>query len=189
VGSSGSTSDRAIATAPTGVAGNVIQLSMVNNSGAARGGIRVGYDIKVLQAGTTSGSRTPPAGIPPGSDELSGYWLFYSLDNGANFTAVNPLIPVGQGPSTNPVIPNAVGVYPVPSTSIAFGSGVAWQPGQNLLLRWVDDNAFDPSPDPIIGLDNFTVSPVPEPSSLLCVSAVGLLAGVRAVRKRFGRTA
>jgi hypothetical protein len=49
-----------------------------------------------------------------------------------------------------------------------------WNVGSNLLLRWVDDNAIDPSPDEIFGIDNVSVA-VPEPSSLAAIFALSLL--------------
>jgi len=189
-GSTGAAGDRGIGTAPTGIDGMAIELQMVNNSGAARGGLVLSYDIRRIQPGTTS-TRTPPAGIPDDAEELPGYWLFWSLD-GTNYTAVRELIPVGEGPSNplgQPIVPNTVGVTTVPNTSFGFGTGTNWNVGQTLFLRWVDDNAIDPSPDQIYALDNLRVTPVPEPSSLLCVSAVGLLAGGRFIRKRFRRGA
>jgi hypothetical protein len=53
-----------------------------------------------------------------------------------------------------------------------------------LFLRWVDDNAIDPSPDQFIGLDNLAISPIPEPSVLLLAS-LGLGGGF--VARRFRR--
>jgi hypothetical protein len=183
-GASGAAGDRGIATAPTGIAGSVIELQLTNNSGLAQTGLTVGYDIRRYQAGADNAGRSPPPGIPEGSEELPGYWLFYSLDGGATYTGVPALIPVGEGPTSQPVVPNTVGVTTVPATQFNFGG--TWNAGSPLFLRWVDDNAIDPSPDQIIGLDNVSVSatPVPEPSSLLSVAAVGLLAGARAARRR-----
>lgn len=160
-GASGASSDRGIATAPTGIAGSAIQLQLSNGTGAAQNTVTLSYDIRRYQAGADAAGRSPPAGIPEGSDELPGYWLFYSLDNGANFTAVDSLIPVGAGPSSQPIVPNAVGITSVSNAS--FGLSGPWNPGSNLVLRWFDDNAIDPSPDEIIGIDNVRLS-VPEPS-------------------------
>jgi len=66
--------------------------------------------------------------------------------------ALNPTL---SGPA-GVVVPNTVGVTSVPATSVALSS--PWNPGSNLLLRWVDDNAVATSPDQIIGLDNVTVA-------------------------------
>jgi hypothetical protein len=186
IGSSGAANDRAIATAPTGVAGNVLELSLTNNSGTARTAMTLSYDI-VRKTQAADSGRTPPPGIPEGSDELPGYWFFFSLDNGANFTAVRPLIPVGESPSNpagQPFVPNTVGLTTIPATTFSLGG--SWNVGSNLILRWIDDNAIDPSPDQIYALDNvfFSVTPVPEPSSLICLSVVGLIAGAREIRRR-----
>ena len=69
-------------------------------------------------------------------------------------------------------MPNTVGVTNVASTEFAFGS--TWNPGSNLFLRWIDDNAVDPSPDEIIGIDNVHVAGVPEPSTLLLAGLAAL---------------
>ena len=58
-----SSSDRVIATSPTGVTGNAIQLRLVNNTGAALSGVKVGYDIRRYTVATTA-------------NELPGYQLF-----------------------------------------------------------------------------------------------------------------
>ena len=84
-----------------------------------------------------------------------------------------------------PVVPNTVGLTTVRNARFLFGAAGTWTPGSTLLLRWVDDNGVASSPDEIIGLDNVGITPVPEPSSLLCLSAVGVLAGARVIRKRF----
>lgn len=173
LGASGAAGDRGIATAPTGNAGSVIELLLTNGTAGPLSSLVVSYDLRRYQAGADNATRTPGAGIPEGSDELPGYWLFYSLDNGATYTAVNSLIPVGAGPSTQPIVPNTVGVTNV--SNAAFGLSSSWNVGSNLLLRWVDDNAIDPSPDEIIGIDNVRV--VPEPSSALLAIIASLAAG------------
>ena len=60
---SGSTTDRCIGTSPTSGAGNVFQLRLTNNTGAALSGIRISYDIR----------RFTPASA---NNELPGYRLF-----------------------------------------------------------------------------------------------------------------
>jgi hypothetical protein len=180
-GASGATSDRGIATAPTGVAGSIIELQLTNGTLSPISALTVSYDLRRYQAGADNATRTPGAGIPEGSEELPGYWLFYSLDNGATYTAVNSLIPVGAGPSSQPIVPNTVGLTNVSNASFPLSGN--WNVGSNLLLRWVDDNAIDPSPDEIIGIDNVSVA-VPEPSSLAAILVLSLLLPGRFVRKR-----
>lgn len=137
-------SDRVIATAPTSIAGMAIQVQLRNASGAAVTSITVGYDIRRYLAVATA-------------NELPGYWLFYSLDNGTSWTNASVLNPTVAGPA-GVVVPNTVGVTTVPPTTIALSS--VWANGADLLLRWVDDNAVATSPDQIVGLDNVTITAV-----------------------------
>jgi hypothetical protein len=180
LGASGVAGDRGLATAPTGLAGSGIQLELINNTTGTQSSLDISYDIRRYQVGADNAGRTPGAGIPEGSEELPGYWLFVSLDNGANFTAVDSLIPVGAGPSTNPIVPNTVGVTSVSAIGVPLGG--SWSPGSTLVLRWIDDNAIDPSPDEIIGLDNVRIA-IPEPAGLTLV-ATALAAGAAMVRRR-----
>jgi hypothetical protein len=169
IGASGGTADRAIATAPTGGAGNAIEVTLTNGLGAPVSTMRVAYDIVRYSAVGTD-------------NQLPGYWLFYSLDGGTTYNNVTSLNPTLAGPG-GIIVPNSVGVTNVPSTD--FTLATPWLPGQSLLLRWVDDNAVETSPDQIIGLDNVLIRAVPEPSSLICLSAAAVLAGVRGIRRRF----
>jgi hypothetical protein len=180
-GASGAASDRGIATAPTGIAGNTIELLLTNGTLSPISALTVSYDMRRYQVGADNATRTPGAGIPEGSEELPGYWLFYSLDNGVTYTAVNSLIPVGAGPSSQPIVPNTVGLTSVSNASFSLSGN--WNAGSNLLLRWVDDNAIDPSPDEIFGLDNVRVA-VPEPSSLAAILVLSLLLPGRLIRRR-----
>ena len=139
-----SSSDRVIATSPTGVTGNAIQLRLVNNTGATLTGIQVGYDIRRYTAASTA-------------NELPGYQLFYSTDGGTTWVNVSALNPTISG-STGVIVPNTVGVTTVALTTVTLSSSVA--AGSELRLRWVDDNAQQTSPDQIIGLDNVTITAV-----------------------------
>lgn len=132
-----SSSDRVLATSPTSVAGSALQLSLTNNAGAAFSSITIGYDTRRYTAVATA-------------NELPGYWLFYSLDNGTTWTNVSALNP------TISTVPNTVGVTNTPATAVALST--PWAAGATLLLRWVDDNAVATSPDQTLGLDNVTVS-------------------------------
>jgi hypothetical protein len=180
-GATGAAGDRGIATAPTGIAGSAIELQLTNGTLSPLSTLNLSYDLRRYQIGADNATRTPGAGIPEGSEELPGYWLFYSLDNGATYTAVNSLIPVGAGPSSQPIVPNTVGLTSVSNASVALSG--AWNPGSNLFLRWIDDNAIDPSPDEIIGLDNVVVA-VPEPTSLGVVLILAFLARGCVLRAR-----
>lgn len=140
---SASTADRALGVSPTTNQGMALQLTLTNATGAPLSGVRVGYDIRRLTAGASV-------------NELPGYWLFYSVDNGATWTNVAALNPTVAGP-TGVVVPNTTGVTSVPLTEIAFAAPLA--NNATVLFRWVDDNASQSSPDQIIGLDNVVIAP------------------------------
>lgn len=137
---SGSTTNRAIGTSPTSTAGNLFQLRLTNSTGSPVSGLRISYDIRRFTAVSSA-------------NELPGYWLFYSTDNGTNWTNVSSLNPVLSGGTVN--VPNSLGVTNAPLTTINFASPVA--NGSEIRFRWVDDNADQTSPDQIIGLDNVSI--------------------------------
>lgn len=139
-----STSDRVIATSPTTGAGVSIQVQLRNSSGNAVNAINIGYDIRRYLAVATA-------------NELPGYWLFYSLDNGTTWVNASALNPTVAGP-TGVIVPNTVGVTTVPSSTVNLAT--TWANGADLLLRWVDDNAVATSPDQIVGLDNVSITAV-----------------------------
>ncbi len=138
---SASPADRALGTSPTSTEGVALQWSVTNTSGSGITSIRLGYDIRRFTA-------------PATANELPGYWVFYSLDNGTTWSAVSALNPTLAGP-TGVIVPNTVGVTTVTPTDITLNG--SWAAGSTLLLRWVDDNALETSADQIIGLDNVTL--------------------------------
>lgn len=134
-------SDRMLSSSPTGDAGTAFQLELTNASDEQINAISVSYDIRRFTA-------------PTGADELPGYQLFFSLDNGSTWSNVEALNPKASGNGI--LVPNTVGLTQVPATTVPLGS--IWAPGAKLLLRWVDDNGVASSPDQILGLDNVSVS-------------------------------
>lgn len=151
----GGTSDRLIATSPTGFTGAAIQLSLNNVTGGALSSVQLSYDIHRF---------TTVSAV----NELPGYWLFTSLDNGSTWTNFSPLN------STIESVPNTLGTTVVSTTTLTLGT--PWATDTTLLIRWVDDNAFQTSPDQIIGLNNVVITPVPEPTSLFTIVSVASLA-------------
>jgi hypothetical protein len=152
---SDSTSDRALGTSPGSGAGNILQYRVVNGSGAPVTSVDVSYDIRRFTTVTTD-------------NELPGYQLFYSLDNGSTWTNVTGLNPALTGATVN--VPNTVGVTTVPETTITLGAPLA--EGAEIRFRWIDDNADQTSPDQIIGLDNVVVGFSSDPT----IASVGSVA-------------
>ncbi|RYD45779.1 MAG: hypothetical protein EOP85_08725, partial [Verrucomicrobiaceae bacterium] len=140
-GLSAAPSDRMLGSSPTGDAGTAFQLELTNASGEQIHAVSVAYDIRRFTA-------------PAGADELPGYQLFHSLDQGVTWTNVSQLNPKASGNGV--LVPNTVGLTQVPAITVTLGS--IWAPGAKLLLRWVDDNGIASSPDQILGLDNVSVS-------------------------------
>jgi len=136
-----SSTDRVLATSPTSNAGTAIQWQVANTGTSTITSVRIGYDIRRYAAVGTA-------------NELPGYWLFYSLDNGTTWTNVSALNPTLSGSGVQ--VPNTVGVTTVAPTTFTLSGN--WAPGATLKLRWVDDNAVATSPDQIIGLDNVTLT-------------------------------
>lgn len=141
---SASTADRCLGSSPTSGRGVAWQLSLTNTAASSIGEVELGYHTRRFTAASTA-------------NELPGYRVFYSLDNGTTWTNVAALNPELSG-TTGVIVPNTVGVTTVPATAITLSSG--WTPGAVLLVRWLDDNAVQTSPDQIIGLDNVTLAAV-----------------------------
>ncbi|MES2923539.1 MAG: Ig-like domain-containing protein [Verrucomicrobiota bacterium] len=137
----GDTANRMLATAPTSTNGVALQLELTNTGVEAITKLSMAYEIRRFLAVTTA-------------NELPGYWLFYSQDDGAswsNASAFNTSISTGGTVQ----VPNTVGVTNVPATVISLAS--PWYVGSTLRFRWVDDNAVATSPDQIVGLDNVSI--------------------------------
>jgi hypothetical protein len=150
--------NRVLATAPTTVSGAALQLLLTNNTGVALNALTLQYDTVRYSAVSSA-------------NELPGYWLFYSLDS-TNWTNA------GLDP-TIATVPNTAGTT---TTSGQINLLSTLGIGQNVYLRWVDDNAQQTSPDQIIGLNNVNVAPVPLPAALpLLLSALG---GIGALARR-----
>jgi len=103
-----SSTDRVLATSPTSISGSALELAFTNTTGAEINGLQARYDIRRYTAAGTA-------------NELPGYWLFYSLDNGATWANVSVLNPAISG-STGVVVPNTVGVTTVAGTTFSLSS-------------------------------------------------------------------
>jgi phosphodiesterase/alkaline phosphatase D-like protein len=133
--SGSTTSDRALGTSPTTGAGNILQLRLTNNTGAAISALQISYDIRRFATGSSA-------------ETLPGYWLFISVNNGSTWTEVTSLKP------TSATLPNTNGTSNF-SQTVNLPSAVA--SGTEIRFRWVDDNSTSSSPDQRIGLDNINI--------------------------------
>jgi hypothetical protein len=129
----------------------VLELKLTN-TGAATNVLSIAYDVRVLGI-TTAGNKGYEGNNYPGIEELPGYWLFYSLDNGATYTNVASLNADGHHWA------NALGIVHESAPSVALTG--TWNTNATLLLRWFDDNAQAASPDQRLGLDNVVIKAVP----------------------------
>jgi hypothetical protein len=166
-----SSSDRALGTSPSGNAATVLELTLTNNTSAAINAVSLQYDIDrftTTEADNTAYNSSPTVGV----EENPGYWLYYSLNGGTNWTNVSALNPTLSGTS-GVVVPNSLGVTTATDSSLGLSS--AWGVGSNIEFAWVDDNAQSPSPDQIIGLNNVSIAAVPEPGAgVLGLVAMGV---------------
>lgn len=157
--SAATASDRILATAPTTISGTALELSLTNNTGFSFDALSIGYEtVRFTSVGT--------------ANQLPGYQLFFNVNGSwANAENFNP---------TLTTVPNTVGVSPF-SGLLTLGTSVA--PGATVLLRWVDDNAQQTSPDQVIGLNNVSISAVPEPQSVALMLAGLMVMGWMAQRR------
>jgi hypothetical protein len=147
----GSSTERSLGTSPSGVAAMVLELTL-SNTGAPTNRLSIVYDVRVLST-TVPGNKGYATSGYDGIEELPGYRLYYSLDQGKSFTNVASL-------NADPrAWPNALTTIHLTAPGVALSG--TWQPKATLILRWVDDNAQSPSPDQKLGLDNLTIATIP----------------------------
>lgn len=157
VGYSTNPTDRAIGTAGTSVGATMVQYSLTNTTDAALANLVVSYQTEVVTVRTTA-------------NELPGYYFFYSTTGAAGpWTAVSGLNTVVSNTDPIGTVYSTSGLIDLSASPVAAGGAV--------LLRWVDDNADQTSPDALYGIDNVTI--VPEPVALGVLAVPAMLLGRR----------
>ena len=181
-GSSGS--DRAVAALGSGAFFGAVGTSLVNNSGVTLTSFTVSYahEIWAVQ-GTTTQNATEDRmafayGFSGGAATAGNYLTSSSLIALADLDAVSPAsnMVLGAVSGDNPNRQrdgNSAGFRTMKTATV---SGISWEPGASLYLRWSDSDSsgFDATQ----GIDDFAFSAVPEPSvwvSLMVGAAAVLL--------------
>jgi hypothetical protein len=152
-GATATATTRLLGTSPTQDRGDILQLSLVNNTGALLKNVVVSYDMAFMAPGVLK------AGFPANSTpELPGYSFYYSLDNGTSWTHDGSLDKSSAGTA---------------SANIVFSTPVAIN--GTTLFRWYDDNAIAFSPDPMNAINNVDIVPEPAALSLVALGTLALL--------------
>jgi len=167
----GSATERSLGTSPSGIAGSLLQLTLTNNQAGPITDLSISYDTRVFTTTVLNNSSySADTAYANGTiEELPGYWLFYSLNNGSTWTNVSALNPNGH------TWANSIGTVNESIADLTLSS--PWAAGSTIKFWWFDDNAQGPSPDQLIGLDNVVITPVspaPEPASLVICALGGL---------------
>jgi len=162
-GVNGASADRALGTDPTGDAANVLQLILLNGTGAPLSSVTFAYDEKCFSLGTIQFSGVEP---DEGND-LPGYAFFYS-------TTGSTLASDWSADANLYTTDYTVGGVQHVTDTITFASPVI--PGGSMYFRWLDDNGYYVSPDQMFTIDNVTVAaaPTPEPATLSLLVLGGL---------------
>ena len=176
--------DRAVAALGSGAFFGAVGTSLVNNSGVTLTSFTVSYahEIWAVQ-GTSTQNATEDRmafayGFSGGAATAGNYLTNPSLIALADLDAVSPAsnMVLGAVSGDNPNRQrdgNSAGFRTMKTATV---SGISWEPGQSLYLRWSDSDSsgFDATQ----GIDDFAFSAVPEPSvwvSLMVGTAAVLL--------------
>ena len=148
-----------VGTTPTGNGGNLLMVTLSNNTGATVTSLTIGYDLG-LQNGNVL---TPEV-------EFAGHRVYWSLTGTAN--SWNPIGDFG-------IRGTAGGVTNQTQAFSLTAPVAAWANGTNAFILWLDDNAAT-NPDGLYSLDNIAFTPTPEPAAgLLALTALGVFGFVR----------
>jgi hypothetical protein len=168
-------SDRAVAALGSGAFFGAVGTSLVNNSGVTLTSFTVSYahEIWAVQGtGTQNAAEDRMAfayGFSGGTATAANYLTNSSLIALADLDAVSPAsnMVLGAASGDNPNRQrdgNSAGFRTLKTATV---SGISWEPGASLYLRWSDSDS--PGFDATQGIDDFAFSAVPEPSVWISV--------------------
>jgi 3',5'-cyclic AMP phosphodiesterase CpdA len=154
-------SDRALGSDPASTGAQVIELSLVNNTGTTLYGITLSYDCKCLTNGVIQSGGT----IPTEQTELPGYCFFYSTTgtNSASYwtevgVAGNAALVNGLPAQNGLCLPN----YTQGTTMSSGPANITFAtPLTNngvMYLRWADDNNTGDNPDQMLAIDTLNIN-------------------------------
>jgi uncharacterized protein len=152
-----------ITTAPNGT--NLFGVGFVNNTGATMTRFQVTFDGEQWRKAVNALQQT--------------LTFEYNIGNGIVLNSPG-YVPVSQLDFTGPVVGPPGGLLNgnLPANRVAgisfWVNGVNWLPGQQLKLRWSDVD--DPGTEHGLGIDNFSFTAIPEPTTFGLGSLVGLAA-------------
>jgi hypothetical protein len=175
-GSTGST-DRAIGAQGGNNLISTIGASFVNDTGLPLAGVTIAYTGEQWRRG--NGNLPDTLNFAYSTDATSlttGTW--------ADENALDLNSPVTTNPRNVALDGNAAANRTAVAGTLVFATPVA--PGATFFIRWVDFNST--AQEDALGIDDFSITPVPEPATVLGVAAAGLgLLGW--ARRRAGRSA
>jgi len=161
VGGWDGTSDRALGSDAASTGAQVIELSLINNTGSTLYGITVSYDCKCLTNGVIQSGGT----IPTEETELPGYCFFYSTtgtNSAANWTEVgvagNAALVNGVPTLNGLCLPNFTQGTTMSSGAVNITFATPLPSGGTMYLRWADDNNTGDNPEQMLAIDNVSIN-------------------------------
>lgn len=150
-----------------------IGFRLVNNTGIALNSFTVKYDGEQWRDGQSASGETLSFGysLTASTADWNGAASFTGV-SGLNFTS--PVV-AGTGTSGTAVDGNNAGLVANITATI---TGIDWEPGTELWLRWADPQLGGGLADDGLSIDNFSFTAtqaIPEPTSLSLFGGFGLL--------------
>lgn len=165
----------------TGVLSTVWGFQLQNNTGSAIGSVDIEFDVENWLR-----PHTETQGFPAEQNVTFGQYRVGGTDFALmDFTSASQLDLTSLAPVTGNPAPIDGNLPQNRSHVLASLTGLNWQPGESLWIRWQDPDNLNR--DAMFGIDNLSVvgmgAPVPEPATLLLLGAGSALLTLRK-RKR-----